>query len=83
MAITEVLCINSDKDFKVTDNGFALTQIYKIHFSLNWENQTKIGVCHIYRHKRPLPEQCKSLFHSLFLNSQISFTDAIWIISLM
>ena len=29
MAITEVLCINSDKDFKVTDSGFALTQVYK------------------------------------------------------
>jgi len=33
MAVTELPCLNSDKDFKVADSGFALTQVYKKHFS--------------------------------------------------
>ena len=32
MTVTEVPCINSDKDFKVADSGFALTQVYKNTF---------------------------------------------------
>ena len=42
----EVPRINIDKDFKVADSGFALTQVYKIDISLNWENQNKIRVSH-------------------------------------
>ena len=72
MAIMEVLCINSDKVSKLLTVVFALTQVYKIHFSLslgqNW------SFSHIYQRERPFPKQCKSFFHSLFLNSWASFT---------
>ena len=44
MAVREVPCLNSDRDFKVADSGFALTQVYKIDLSLNWKNQTRIWV---------------------------------------
>ena len=45
MAVTEVPCLYSDNNFKfVGCGGFALTQVYKINVSLNWENQTRIQV---------------------------------------
>ena len=75
VAVTEMPYLNSDKDFKVADIGFALTQVYKIDTSLNWENQARIRVfLRIYQGERPFPKQHKSLFHSLSLNSQVSFT---------
>ena len=53
MAVMEVDCLNSDKDFKVAESGFVLTQVYKIDVSL--KNQTRIRVSH-------LSTKVKSLF---------------------
>ena len=59
----EVLCINSDKDFKVTDSGFTLTQVYKIHF---WENQTRIGVSHVSTNVKSPSQNNASLCFTLY-----------------
>jgi len=45
MAIAEVPCLNSDKDFKLAIHGFTLTQVYLIHVSVNLK--TTIQISHI------------------------------------
>ena len=59
MAVTEVPCLNIDKDLKVADTGFALTQVHKIHVS---ENQTRIRVFHISTKVKGPSQNNKSLY---------------------
>ena len=66
MAVTEVPCLNSDKDFKVADSGFALIASYTRDVSLNW---ARILVSHVST-KVKGPSQNKSLFHSLSLTHE-------------
>jgi len=64
MAVMEVACLNSDKDFKVAVSGFVVTQVYKIDVSL--KNQTRIRVSHVST-KAKGPSKATQIFVSLFI----------------
>ena len=73
MAAMEVSRLNSDKDFKPADCGFALTQVYKI--SLNGKIRPEFELLTYLPRWKALPKTTKVFcFTFLSLNSQISFT---------
>ena len=66
MAVTEVPCLNSDRDFKVAESGFALTHVYKIDVSLIGKNQTRIQVFHVSTKEKGPSQNNTSLCFTLY-----------------
>ena len=58
--------LNSDKDFKVADIGFALTQVCKIDASLNWENQARIRDFHVSTKVKGPSQNNTSLYYTFY-----------------
>ena len=74
MAIMEVVCINSDKVSKLLTVALLLHKSINTLFSQLEKSDQNWSFSRIYQRERPFPKQCKSFFHSLFLNSRASFT---------
>ena len=81
MAVTEVHCLNLDKEFKLADCGFALVYccllVWTALFRLSGKSDCNSSFSRIYQGERPFPKQHKSLLYSLSFNSRVSFTIVI------